>query len=292
MMCSPSDVAGSSEPAFDGDVLGEGRAAGAAGPSRAELESEVERLRRAAKLQSELVAAVAHELRTPLASVMGFTELLLDRELEPAARDRYLRTINTEARRLGRLIDDLFDVQLVAGGASNLTLERFDVSVLLAQQVDLFTVVSETHSLRLAVPARPLLVKADRDRITQVVANLLSNAIKFSPEGGIVVVDAEPRERTIRISVRDAGVGIPHDQHHMVFARFFRAGAEHPLADGARSVGLGLALSREIVHAHGGSFGFDSAPGEGSTFWFELPDLCAADAVRRDETSERKRRRD
>ena len=236
--------------------------------NRQELEAQNEQLRESERMKSELVSIVSHELRTPLASVLGFTSLLLTRDFDEETRLRYLGIIDAQARRLGSLIDDFLDARRLEQGRLELGRDRVELGPLLREQAELFHGQSERHRLTLQIPSKPLAVRGDRDRLAQVIGNLLSNAIKYSPEGGVVELLGEDDNGVVRVAVRDQGVGIPDDQQSQIFTRFFRGDAA---ASGIGGTGLGLAVSREIVEAHGGRIGFTSAEREGSTFWVELP---------------------
>jgi len=236
--------------------------------NRVELEQQNARLRESERLKSELISIVSHELRTPLASILGFTTLLRERDFDDESRRRYLEIIDDASRRLNTLVNDFLDAQRIDEGRLELTFETLDLQRLLAEQVRLFEGQSEQHEIDLDAAVDPLPVRGDRDRLAQVLANLLSNAIKYSPDGGRVTVEARRRTDHVRIIVGDEGLGIPQDEQARVFTKFFRGGAS---ASGIGGSGLGLAVSREIVEAHGGRIGFTSTPGRGSSFWVELP---------------------
>ena len=235
---------------------------------------EITAERDAARLKSEFVATVSHELRTPLTGVLGFAELLLEGDLDEETRRHCAQTIQREAQRLTALVDDFLDLQKLEAGPFTLALEAFELSALVRQQVELYSVQSERHRLEFAAPDEELALVGDRKRIGQVIANLLSNAIKYSPAGGVVAVTATSGDGFVRVCVRDTGIGIPSAQHGRVFTRFFRVDSWDTREVGG--TGLGLALCDEIVTAHKGRIGFESTAGVGSTFWFELPGALAA----------------
>jgi signal transduction histidine kinase len=232
-----------------------------------ELEEQNERLRESEQAKSELVGIVSHEVRTPLAGVLGFTSLLLNRQIDADAQRRYLEIIDTQGRRLSALLDDFLDVQRLEEGRLELGAELVDMVALLREQVELFEAQSELHRLELEAPG-PLAVHGDPNRLAQVVGNLLSNAIKYSPGGGTVEVVAERSNGAVRVTVRDEGLGIPDEQHEQIFTKFYRGDAA---TSGIAGSGLGLAFARAVIEAHGGRMGFTSSQGRGSEFFLELP---------------------
>jgi signal transduction histidine kinase len=236
--------------------------------ARVELETQNAQLRESERLKTELVNTVSHELRTPLASVLGFTSILLTREFGSETRRHYLGIIDAQARRLSELIDDFLDVRRIEEGRFELADELLDMSSLLREEAQLYRAQSGNHRVEVDVPADPLRVRGDPDRLRQVIGNLLSNAIKYSPDGGTVGLSAERNGESVRIRVSDEGVGIPERQQSRIFTKFFRGDMA---ASGISGTGLGLAVSRDIVESHGGRIGFTSAEGKGTTFWLELP---------------------
>jgi signal transduction histidine kinase len=236
--------------------------------NRDQLEAQNQLLSERERLKTELVNTVAHELRTPLTSILGFTDTLLSRSVEPQDRHRYLEIIDEQARRLASLVNDFLDLQRIEAGGIELRQELTDVVSLLRELEQLFAIHSPRHTIKCRLPTEPLHVRGDPQRISQVMSNLISNAIKYSPDGGDVEVSGEKHGDTIRVHIRDHGIGIPGEQQAHIFTKFFRGDAS---ARGIPGTGLGLTLAREIIEGHGGTIGFTSAANRGSTFWIELP---------------------
>jgi signal transduction histidine kinase len=237
---------------------------------RRELEIQNEQLRESERAKSELITIVSHELRTPLSSILGYTRLLLKRNAveDQKTLRQYVEIIHDQGERLAGLIEGFLAAQERNGGGLELEAKPVDLGGLVRREVDLIAVDSPDHELSVEADAGPLTVVGDGERLAQVVINLLTNAVKYSPAGGRIRVRVHRQGATIVTSVQDEGLGIPAEHQARVFSKFFRGEAR---ASGIPGVGLGLALSREIVEAHGGRIDFTSAENRGSTFWFELP---------------------
>lgn len=273
-LASRVDVAGQGEVRELGEAFNQ--MAASLQRTQGNLEEQNRRLRESEHAKTELVNTVSHELRTPLSSILGFAEVLLRRSQLRDDERRYLELIRNESTRLATLLNDLLDVQRIEQGQIDLVLQQLDLNDLVETQAALYSAQSERHSVRATVPDEPTSVYADPGRLAQVIGNLLSNAIKYSPEGGPVLVEVEPQDGAARVSVTDRGLGIRPEHQARIFTKFFRADVPRL---GIGGTGLGLALARQIIAAHGGRIGFTSEVGQGSTFWLEIPGVRSEDGA-------------
>ncbi len=232
------------------------------------LEVQNEQLRQSERMKSQLVSIVSHELRNPLTSILGYTSLLLHREVDPGRAKHYLEIIQQQGNRLASLIDHFLDSESVDTGQVEIDLQKLDLKPLLVAEANLVADNSPRHEIEVVVEPDTLPVKGDRERLAQVVANLLGNAVKYSPGGGRVELEGEVDDGVVRVHVRDDGIGVPYEHQSRIFTKFFRGSARE---SGIGGTGLGLAVSREIIEAHGGGISFTSTAGAGSHFWFDLP---------------------
>ncbi|WP_271853239.1 ATP-binding protein [Planococcus maritimus] len=220
------------------------------------------------KMKSELVSTVSHELRTPLSSVLGFTELLLNKELKPEKQVRYLKTIYKEAKRLTNLINDFLDLQRMESGDQVYRMEKLSMNELIIETAEKFRTQS-MHSVIFVDDASDVTVEGDKERLAQVLMNLIGNAIKFSPQGGNVTVCMKNNFNALRVSIKDEGIGIPAEDIPKLFSKFQRIDNSSRRKIGG--TGLGLAICQEIIVKHDGKIWIESQEGEGTTIHFELP---------------------
>ena len=228
---------------------------------------------RLVRLKDEFVSTVSHELRTPLTSIMGSLGLLIGSAAGklPDAAVRLLTIAHTNSQRLVRLIDDILDVEKIESGKVVFDLKRVEVRSLVKQVIEANRGFAEGYDVRVRLdPAsRAVDVRADPDKLMQVVTNLLSNAIKFSPSGEEVLVAVESGPVTARISVRDHGPGIPDEFKPRIFEKFAQADGTDARQKGG--TGLGLSIVKQIVDRLDGQVDFEDAPGGGTIFHVELP---------------------
>ena len=232
----------------------------------------VEELRRLSALRADFVSLVSHELRSPMAAVIGAAQTLQQRwrELSPEQRASFLALIADETSRLAELIADVLDTSRIEAGTFTYRFDDLDIGELAEEAVASAALGQDEVEIR-AVVHRPLPdVRGDRVRLRQVLANLIENAVKWSQGGEHVDVDVSTTNGRVVIGVRDRGPGIPREEHGVIFEKFGRAKG----GAGRSGTGLGLFIARSIAEAHGGTVDVRSVPGQGATFTLVLPALA------------------
>jgi|GEM_PF-2759251 len=241
-----------------------------------ELQAANQELARANKLKSEFLANVSHELRTPLSAIIGFSQILLDGIDGPVNEEQHqdIVQVNTSGQSLLGLINQILDLSKIEAGKMELSLERVELPSLINSVLDSISPLAQEKGLRIQTQFAPGLpaVEGDAGRLKQILINLLSNAVKFTERGHIEVV-AQPSGRTVRISVKDTGIGISAEAQKLIFEEFVQGDGSSTRRHGG--TGLGLSIVRKLVEMHGGAITLVSEPGLGSTFTFTVPGWAA-----------------
>lgn len=237
---------------------------------------DITREKEIAKMKTDFVSNVSHELKTPLSSIKAYIEMLVDGEADDEkTRNEFYEIISTETDRLHRLIENILNISRIESGVVKVVREPTSMTAVAKQVLDVALPQARSKNIELIDRLAPLYhqVEADRDMIYQAVLNLVSNALKYTPEGGKVTVSvsADERRGVAVCEVSDTGAGIPSDDLPHIFDKFFRVRANQGMAKGT---GLGLTLVKHIVETvHDGKLAVTSETGKGSTFSFELPIL-------------------
>jgi signal transduction histidine kinase len=249
-----------------------------------ESQQHVERLRELDQLKSQFLSIASHELKTPLTALSGFVQMMLRRVRKRMERGQpspeewrheqqavveQMEVVDQQARKLGRLVDDLLDVSRIQSGRVTFDFAPVDLLRLAQEVAGRMQLITAEHQIDVRAGPGAVTLSADRDQLEQVLNNLLANAIKYSPEGGSILVELRPTEDEMILSVRDQGVGIAAAERENIFDLFYRSQKQRGSRVGG--MGVGLYISREIVSRHGGRIWVESEAGAGSTFYVALP---------------------
>jgi len=229
-----------------------------------------EEVQRSQQTLRDFLANISHELKTPLTSIRGFSEAMLDGTIDDTAGiERSARIISDESNRVLRLVQELLDLSRIESGQVSMQQEDLNLHELFDHVSEVFALRSEESGVRLELSFEGAEhIRGDFDRLEQVLNNLLDNAFRHTPSGGIVrLISRDVQPGILQVAVTDSGVGIPSQDVPHLFERFYRANG----AGNRKGYGLGLAISREIVRAHGGEIWATSEPQRGTTFVFTLP---------------------
>ena len=235
-----------------------------------------EAARESERLRTLIIDSITHELRTPLTSIKGAATALLDGDIKSEERHELLTIIDEESDRLNRLVSEAVEMAQLDAQQVQMHFEAVDLRSVIDAARKSYSWVEEQHALQVDVPEN-LRVRADGGMMEKVVSNLLENAAKYSKPGSPITISAEETSGKILLSIADQGAGIDPSEQALIFERFYRGRSQ---ALGTSGTGMGLAISRAIIDAHGGSIGVTSQPGRGSVFTLTMPKADLSDRAR------------
>jgi signal transduction histidine kinase len=233
------------------------------------LQAANDELARVSKAKSEIVSLISHEFRTPLTSIQGYSELLVDETLSFDEVRQFATTINTNARRLTRMIGDMLDIDRLESGRTELRWQNVDLNEVVDDVVDNVRLTSPHHTFESRLDPTLPLIHGDLDLLIRVVTNLVANAVKYSPAGGEITLTTSQTTDAVELTVADQGLGIPDEALESIFARYTRI--SRPEQANIDGTGLGLPIAREIVSLHNGSIWAEHGQAGGSVFHVVLP---------------------
>lgn len=234
---------------------------------------DVTQERKVERLKSEFVSLVTHEFRTPLTSIKGYTEMMLDGDTGKLNQEQveFLETVLRNANHLSELVEELLDVSRIESGAMRLDIEEVriesvikDIATRMRPQLE-----NKDQNLLVDIPVDTPMVEGDSTRITQILMNLVSNAHKYTPSGGRIEISVQVSGDYLQVDVSDNGIGLSEDEQQKLFSKFFRAENPETIKEGG--TGLGLWITRSLVEMQGGEIDVESTLGKGSTFSFTIP---------------------
>jgi signal transduction histidine kinase len=239
----------------------------------AELENALQKLSESNQVKANIISNISHELRTPLTHIKGYLEILIAQDMGPLSEDQIhiLSIMQRSSERLERLIDDLIQYSLAEKNSVNLDMQKVDLTRICSAVLVAVKSKVEEHNLETRCQSSPNLPKvmADEEKIAWVISQLVDNAIKFTPAGGQIILSLETDDKFVTCSIEDTGIGIPANRLNEIFEPFHQLDASSTRRYGG--TGLGLALVKKIIEAHGATIRLVSTEGKGSTFSFQLP---------------------
>lgn len=223
----------------------------------------------AARLKSEFITNVSHEIRTPLNAILGFTQLLDNKNYSKEKHPKYLNNISLSAKHLLKLVNSILDFSKIESGKMDLFIEKFDSSKIIEEVISSIKSNAIQKNITIDIELTNIILHADIIKFKQILLNLLSNAIKFTNNNGKITIRTKVKKKELIIEVEDNGIGIIEEDNDKIF-KYFRQVDSSPSRN-QEGTGLGLALAKKLVELHNGTIGFKSKKGEGSKFWFSIP---------------------